>query len=222
VNLNLANEHLQWNPYPLDREERQDVLWNRRSESPTQPLKREQWLRLALDAAKYYAQRLARHHAGRVVLTAEEPGRNDMDPQYWLARANFYKAEYERLEEEDYNWASRSVTPEQYHPDLFGETELDQVKGYAGNAAGILATLPAGKALLESEEHRESATDPEYWRRKEKEYGAAYDALPKESAVERAKRHAYTNRKKLATFPAGKALLEAEDHGASAANPEYW
>ncbi len=172
VNSNLVNEHLQWNPYPLDREARQEVLWNRRSASPTQPLEREQRLRYAKHWAEFYGQRLTEHHAGRVVLAAEDPGHNRMDPQYWLARADFYKAEYERLEEEDYNRASRSVTPEIYHPDMFGETELDQTEGYAENAAGRLATLPAGMALLDAEDHGESATDPEYWRRKEREYTA--------------------------------------------------
>ncbi|KAL9124462.1 MAG: hypothetical protein Q9217_006207, partial [Psora testacea] len=195
VNLNLANEHLQWNPYPLDRDERQEVLWNRRSESPTQPLEKEQRLRLALNAAEYWAQHLAKHHTGRVILAAEEPGRNALEPQYWLARVRFYKAEYERLEEDDYNRASRSMTPAFYQPESLDETELDCVKRQARSAAENLARFPAGKAMLDAEDHGEFGTDPEYWRRKKKEYWAAYAAIPKESALERAKRHAYTNRK---------------------------
>ena len=222
VDLSLANEHLQWNPYPLDREARQEVLWNRRSESPPQPLEREQLLRLTKYRAEVCARLLASHHEGRLILVAEDHGPNRLDPQYWCARASFYEAEYDRLHEEDYNRASRSVTPAYYHPESLDETELDCAKRHARSAAENLARYPAGKALLDAEDNGESATDPEYWWRKQKEYKAAYAAIRKEGALERAKRHAYTNRKKLATFPAGRALLQAEDHGASAADPEYW
>ena len=222
ANLNLANEHLQWNPHPLDREARQEVLWNRRSESPNQPSEEHHLFQSAMYWAEFYAQRLTEYYEGRIILFAEAPGRNALDPRYWLARARFYKVEYERLKEEDYNRASRSVTPAFYQPESLDETELDCAKRYARSAAENLARFPAGKAFLDAEDHGESATDPEYWRRKEREYNTAYSALPKESALERAKRHAHTNLKKLATFPAGKRLLEAEDHGASAEDPEYW
>lgn len=219
INLELVNEHLQWNPYPADREAVQDALWNKPSESPSQPQPKAR-LESATNCARFYARRLAEYHDGRVLLEDERPGQRAMDPQYWYARAAFYKIEADRLEEEDYNRSSRSVTPGFIHPDLFGATELEKAKGHAENAAFRLASISAGRKFLDAEKH--GATDAEFWRSKEKVYNILYDIFPKESGLDRAQRHANINAKKLATFAEGEALLKVEDHGASASDPQYW
>lgn len=288
--LDYVNERLLWNPYPPDREARRDALWKRRSESP--PPRRMTGIELldsAMKRAEYFAEQLAKYHEGRVILVVEDlNGWEKKDYEYWMQRSEFYKAEGERLDNEDYNRESRSVTPEKRSIDVYGATELSKARTRARNAAGGLAVLPAGnslleadpnywldrnefrkadrdeenhnglrtpeiqpphrrgeakakgardrarsavgvhatlpavKALLEAEEQREDFTDPAYWRRRETIYRTACDVLPRESALERARRHAYTERKRLATFPAGRALLRNEDHGEFAADPKYW
>ncbi|KAL9039833.1 MAG: hypothetical protein Q9214_004715, partial [Letrouitia sp. 1 TL-2023] len=175
-----------------------------------------------IDVAEFYAKQLAEYYEGRLILGSETPGQSITSPQYWSARAAFYREKHERLKEEDDKRRSRSVTPEYIHPDCFGESELAKAKGCAENAAFRLASLPEGKAFLDAEDHGESISDPNYWRRKEKEYYEKYHALPKESGVDRARRHAYTARKKLATFPTGKALLEAEDFKSTEPSIKFW
>jgi len=89
-------------------------------------------------------------------------------------------------------------------------------------ATECFATLPAGKALLEAEDHEDSSTDPAYWWSKQKYYPAEFWAIYEKTTLERAKRHADCTARDLATFPVGKALLEAEDHWDSAMDPRYW
>jgi len=112
-------------------------------------------------------------------------------------------------------------TPEIYHP-YHWETELDRAKASVQNAAQLLARCPTGKALLESEDYGGFATDPEHWWSKEKFYKAFYEAECQETELKRAKRSADDAARDLATFSAGKTLLEAEDHGHSATDSEYW
>jgi len=269
-----VDRHLQWNPHPRDRELTQRFLWDaidmipesvqqrRRefsaeaskntSESLTIFEKRKALEDAQLKSAKQYAEQYARwltqYHEGRVLLDAEDPGEYATDPKYWWARAACYRVEYEKLEEEDYHRASRSVTPGVANLDMHWFTELDRAKCKAGNVARRLADFPAGKALLEAEDHGssikdgdywwalenfqepppeveghgDSITDPEYWWNKERFYSAQLEAELERTKLERAKRSADSSARDLATFPAGKALLEAEDHRDSATDPEYW
>ncbi|KAI4086332.1 MAG: hypothetical protein LQ344_007637 [Seirophora lacunosa] len=222
IDLNAVNDQLRWNPCSRDREAAQDAIWNDRSACLERPQDQESLLKSARGSAEFYAQRLAAYHEGRLILQNENPGHNAPNPRYWFARAAFYMAEYERLQEEDYARRSRSVTPGYTHPDFFGESELDRAKGHAENAAVRLASLPEGKAFLDTEDHGEFSGDPGYWRQKEKEYHNQYLALPKESPLDRARRHAHTVRKKVASFSAGKALLERENHELAEPSVEFW
>lgn len=65
-------------------------------------------------------------------------------------------------------------------------------------------------------------TDPAYWRNKEKLYSAQLKVELQRTKLERAKRSADSRARDLATFPAGKVLLDAEDHGDCVVDPGYW
>ena len=222
IDLNAVNDQLRWSPYSRNREAREDVPWNDRFEYLEPQQDEESLLKSAIGSAEFQAQRLAAHYEGRLILQNENPGQDIPNPQYWSARAAFYMAEYERLEQEEYCRRSRSVTPGYTHPDFFGESELDRAKGHAENAALRLASHPEGKAFLDNEDHGEFSGDPEYWRQKEKEYHNRVLAIPKESALDRARRHAHTVRKKVASFSAGNALLETENHELAEPSVEFW
>lgn len=212
VDLQHVNRRLQWNPFYEDRlSTRFD--WQHAKE----PL-----FESARKIVEYYAEPLTKYEEGRTIMDAEDPGEYAPDPHYWRERANFYKATYERLQKEPIYSESRSPTPDVFRPWMFDETELGQAKGHATHAAGLLATVPGGTALLEAEDHGDSATDPEYWRGKKKYYEAKFTALYQTTTLERAKLYVDAVARRLATFAAGKALLEAEDHGDHATDPEYW
>ena len=228
LDLDEANRKLEWNPLPRDREATQHEWWDRVetvSESAQQRRKERcrspASLQDAMEHAGRYAKSLAIYHGGRVILDAEDPGEHASNPDFWFARAEYYRLEHDRLQEEDYNRASRSVTPKVMNPVLW-KTELDRAKGTAGNTAGLLVQFPAGKALLEAEDHGDSITDPDYWWGKEKFYRAQLKAEVERTRLERAKRSADREARDLATFPAGKALLDAENHGESLTDPGYW
>ncbi len=228
IDLDEVNRKLEWNPLTRDREATQHQWWDRVetvSESAQQRRKERcrspASLQDAMEYAGRCAQSLAIYHGGRVILDAEDPGEYASDPEFWLTRAEYYRLEHDRLEEEDYHRASRSVTPKVMNPVLW-KTELDRAKGTAGNTAGLLVQFPAGKALLEAEDHGDSITDPDYWWGKEKFYRAQLKAELERTKLERAKRSADREARDLATFPAGKALLDAEDHGESLTDPGYW
>ena len=211
--------------------------------------KREHALEKAKKCAERYARPLANYHGGRIILDAENPGEHASDYSFWFARAEYYRLEHEKFkEEEDYHRASRSVTPEVAYPGEPWYTECDRAKCEAGNVARMLADYPDGKVLLEAEDHGnlakdgdswwslenfqrhppevedhgDSITDPDYWRSKKKLYSAQLKVELERTKLERAKRFADSRARDLATFPAGKALLEAEDHGGSETDADYW
>ena len=248
-----VNLRLKWNHKPRDRgEAMQELYWDWMDRDPVsesvQRYKREHALESAKKCAERYARPLAHYHGGRIILDAEDPGEHASDYSFWFARAEFYRLEHEELMKEDYHRASRSVTPRVAYSGLPWNTELDRAKCEAGNVARMLADFPAGKALLEAEDHGilikdgdywwslenfqkpppevvdhgDSITDPDYWRSKKKLYSAQLKVELERTKLERAKRSADSRARDLATFPAGKALLEAEDHGDSATDPEYW
>ncbi len=256
ADLKHVNRRLEWNPHPLDRGEAMQERWwdwmdRRDSDTVSESgwrYKREHALEKAKKCAERYARPLANYHGGRIILDAEDPGEHASDHSFWWARAEYYRLEHEKLEEEDYHRASRSVTPGVANPDVPWNTELDRAKCEAGNVARMLADFPAGKALLEAEDHGnstkdgdywwrlekfqepsseaenhgDSITDPAYWRNKKKLYSAQLKVELERTKLERAKRSADSRARDLATFPAGKALLEAEDHEDSATDPRYW
>ncbi|MCJ1456653.1 hypothetical protein MMC28_007015 [Mycoblastus sanguinarius] len=256
VNLKQVNRRLEWNPHPRDRGEfMQERLWDYMDERESDPVsesvlryRREHALEKAKKCAERYARPLANYHGGRIILDAEDPGEYASDYSFWWERAEYYRLEHEKLQEDDYHRASRSMTPRVVNPDLPWNTELDRAKCEAGNVARMLADFPAGKALLEAEDHGnltkdgdywwspenfpqsptevedhgDSITDPDYWWNKEKFYSAQLDSEWERTKLERAKRSADSRARDLATFPAGKALVEAEDHGDSAKDPGYW
>jgi len=274
VDLDYVDRYLQWNPHPGDRELTQRFLWDAMDTIPesVQQCRREisaeaskntnesltifekrkaledAQLKDAKQCAGHWARRLAEYHEGRVLLDAEDPGEYATDSKYWFARAACYRAEHEKLKEEDYHRASGSVTPGVACSDMPWYTELARAKCEAGNVARLLADFPAGKALLEAEDHGtsikdgdywwalenfqkpppeveghgDSITDPDYWRNKKRFYSAQLKAELERTKLERAKRSADSRARDLATFPAGKTLLEAEDHRDSAMDPGYW
>ncbi len=274
VDLDYVNRYLQWNPHPRDRALTQRFLWDVMDTTPesVQQCRREISAeafettnesltvfekRKALEDAQlrdvkqcvgHWARRLAEYHEGRVLLDAEDPGEYATDSKYWFARAACYRAEYEKLEKEVYHRASGSVTPGIACPDMPWYTEVARAKCEAGNVARLLADFPAGKALLEAEDHGssikdgnywwtlenfqkpplevegygDSITDPEYWWNKKRFYNAQLKAEMETTILQRAKQSADSRARDLATFPAGKTLLEAEDHRDSAMDPGYW
>ncbi len=228
LDLDEANRKLEWNPLPRDREATQHQWWDRvETVSDSAQQRRKERCRSpaslqdAMEYAGRYAKSLAIYHGGRVILDAEDPGEYASDPEFWFTRAEYYRLEHDRLQEEDYHRASRSVTPKVMNPVLW-KTELDRAKGTAGNTAGLLVQFPAGKALLEAEDHGDSITDPDYWWSKESFYRAQLKAEVERTKLERAKRSADSRARDLATFPAGKVLLDAEDHGDFVTDPGYW
>lgn len=150
----------------------------------------------------------------------------EADPNYWLDREEWRKEDLRDVPSDieywDIRYRDRSRTPEIHPPHHLGTAEGEAVRCRARKVLGNLAGLPAVRVLLEGEEHGEDRTDPEYWRSREEIYKAASDVVPPESDLEFARRLAYTDRKKLATFPEGRALLRNEDHGELASDPEYW
>lgn len=125
--------------------------------------RKEHALEISMRRTGEYARLLANYPAGRTILDAEDPGEYAFDPSYWWARAEFYRLEQEKLLEEEYHRASRSVTPEVVNPNMPYMTELDRAKCTAGNVARMLADFPAGKALLEAENHGNPMKDGNYW-----------------------------------------------------------
>ena len=256
ADLKHVNRRLEWNPHPLDRGEAMQERWwdwmdRRDSDTESESgwrYKREHALEKAKKSAERYARPLANYHGGRIILDAEDPGEHASDYSFWFARVEYYRLEHEKLKEEDYHRASRSVIPGVAYPDLPWYTELDRAKCEAGNVARMLADFPTGKALLEAEDHGnltkdgdywwslenfqkpapevedhgDSITDPDYWRSKKKLYSSQLDVEFERTKLECAKRSADLRARDLATFPAGKALVEAEDHGDSATDLEYW
>ena len=256
ADLKYVNRRLEWNPHPLDRGEAMQERWwdwMDRRDSDTVSVsgwrcKREHALEKAKKCAERYARPLANYRGGRIILDAEDPGEHASDYSFWFARAEYYRLEHEKFKEEDYHQASRSVTPGVAYPGVPWYTELDRAKCEAGNVARMLADFPAGKALLEAEDHGnltkdgdywwslenfqkpppevedhgDSITDPDYWRSKKKLYSAQLKVELERTKLERAKRSADLRARDLATFPTGKALLEAEDHGDSATDAGYW
>lgn len=256
ADLKHVNRRLEWNPHPRDRGEAMQELWwdwmnGRESDTISETgwrYKREHALENSKKCAERYARPLANYHGGRIILDAEDPGEHASDYSFWFARAEYYRLEHEMLQEDDYHRASRSVTPGVAYPGMPWYTDIDRAKCEAGNVARMLADFPAGKALLEAEDHGnltkdgdywwslenfqkprpevenhgDSITDPVYWRNKEKLYSAQLDAELQRTKLERAKRSADSRARDLATFPAGKALLDAEDHGDSTTDPGYW
>ena len=254
ADLEQANRLLEWNPHPRDRgEAMQEAWWDYMDRDPisesVRRYKRKHALESAKKCAERYARPLADYHGGRIILDAEDPGEYASDYSFWWTRAEYYRLEHEKLREDDYHRVfSRSVTPEVANPHMPWYTEVDRAKCEAGNTARLLANFPAGKALLEAEDHgnltkdgdywwslenfhkpppevedhEDSITDPAYWWNKEKLYSALYKFEWERTKLERAKLAADSRARDLATFPAGKALLEAEDHGDSATDPEYW
>ncbi len=109
-----------------------------------------------LDRAKGSAENaaiaLSRFPAGRALLAAEDLRDSATDPEYRWNKKEYYEAKYK-------------------------ETELERAKRSADEAARDLAYFPAGKTLLESENYRDSAADPGYWLRKQKDYRAEYRKL---------------------------------------------
>lgn len=242
--LNYADLCLEWVRVRGRGVAREDILWKRLEEDSPHVIVD---LQTAKECAERYAQRLVRYHGGRLILHTEDPGEHASDSGFWLARAEYYRLEYEKLQEEDYNRASGSVTPPGVVNSEVFTTELDRAYCCAGNAARQLADYPAGKALLVAEypcrknsgywwsiknfqtrspaadsKEEDFITDPAYWQEKEKFYNVQLKAESEKTKLERAKRSADSRAKDLATFPAGMALIAAEDHGSFATDPEYW
>ncbi|MCJ1429684.1 hypothetical protein MMC29_007599 [Sticta canariensis] len=69
----------------------------------------------------------------RAILDGENPGQNAMDPQHRFARADFYQAEDQRLDEEEQRRPTGSITPGIFPPDFLGNTELDRARAIAEN-----------------------------------------------------------------------------------------
>ena len=237
INLDQVNERLHWNPLPFERLYRDEWPPNQISlERPTsltppdtKRFHRGRPFRDALAAARTWAYHLTKFERGRQIVDNEPSiGGSDLnhDPkyyqsQYWDARAAYYEAEYHRLQEEIID--IEAPTPEEVHPIFFGATELDQAKGHAQNAAYLLQTVPAGSAYLQMEIREGDTQNPQYWKDKEMEYTRLYEALPKETMVQRARRHAESKLESLANLPGGQEwLANEEDEGGDPNSAQHW
>lgn len=118
--------------------------------------------RNAKKCAEQYARPLAGYHRGRTILDAEDPGEYASEYSFWWARAAYYRSDHEKLEEEDYHPACRTMTPEVVDSYMPWNTEVDRVRFEAGNIARMLADFPADKALLEAE-HQDPTKDGNNW-----------------------------------------------------------
>ena len=135
VDLKHVNRRLEWNPYPRDRVEAMQELWwdwiDRRDKDlvsgSVRRYHREHALEDAKECAEQYTRPLANYYGGRIILDAEDPRQHASDYSFWLTRAEYYRLEHEKLEE-DFHWASRSVTPGAAYPGLPWYTELDRAK----------------------------------------------------------------------------------------------
>jgi len=61
-----------------------------------------------MKGAEYFTDQLATYHEAWVILVVHDPnGWEEKDSEYWMQRSDSYKAEGERLDNEDYSWESR-------------------------------------------------------------------------------------------------------------------
>ncbi|KAL9013401.1 MAG: hypothetical protein Q9173_001897 [Seirophora scorigena] len=135
IDLSSVNDRLRWNPYLRDLEATQDSYWSSQLTSPPDQPSSGPDLETAILSAEIFSQQLIEHAEGRSILENDDPGPHAANPQYWFARAGFYKAENQRLVEEEEKRLSRSETPEYVYPDMFGESVLEKARGHAQNAA---------------------------------------------------------------------------------------
>ena len=213
IDLNTVNDRLRWNPYLRDLEA---TSWGSQLTSPPDQPSSEPELETAIHSAEIFSQQLVEHDEGRFILENDDPGPHAANPQYWFARAEFYKAENQRLIKEKEKRLSRSQTPEYVYPDMFGESVLEKAKGHAQNAACQLATLPAGKAFLAGQDYTGLMEDANYWWNKAQEYCERLHTFNNECIAHRLQLQAHALQEKLATFPAGEAFLKAElEHSTS-------
>lgn len=222
VHLDVVNDHLKWNPHPPDREARQEVTWDTTSLSPSPPPSRASLLQSARIQAGQLARRLAMYERGREILQTESPGIHSLNAQFWFTRAAFYETELKAFDFDEQARLSRSVTPEIYHCELFGGSELEQASGYARNAMARLATLPGGKVFTETERPGEHANDPQYWWKKRDFYDEKINLIGRETALDRAKKIVNAATQRLATFPAGKAFLDSSPEESHSTDLSYW
>ena len=253
--LEYVNRKLNWNPLPRDREATQQLWWDDRetpSSSARQSRKKLHRESISLESARRYAEEnaklLVRHPLGRDILDNEAPGTDALNPKFWLARAVYYKLEYDRIQEEYPDHLSGSVTPEVINSDILCRSEVERAMCEAGNVARMLVRYPVGKIFLEAEntgssnsyrgnwwdsmknrqeglnteDYRDLIMDPDYWWKKKSIYSAQLDKEMDRTKMERAKRAAASKALELTTFPAGKALLKAESHEHSMEDPQYW
>ena len=158
---------------------------------------------------------LARLPAVRALLEDEEHGEDRTDPEYWRRRNNIYRA-------------AIAVIPE--------KSALERARRHAHTYRKKLATFPEGRALLRNEDHGESASDPGYWRKKEKYYYSEYEKLVKncwdclrparfnreETTLREAINSAYGAAAVLSFCREGRAILEAEDFREDEEDYKYW
>ena len=216
LDLDLVSQALRQNPYVRSRSSTPIYC-----DDGPDGMRPENSLVYAKRAAETGARQLSRFHDGRVLLERECTGENAIDPEYWLSRAAYFSTECEKLRAIDDHRASRSITPEIINPSLYA-TELERARCSADNCARLLLRFPAGKALVEAECSEPSTVDVDYWRNK-KEFFETQIELEFERTKEGYARNAAESvARELATFPAGKALLEAEDQANSKTCPIDW
>jgi len=120
------------------------------------------------------------------------------------------------------------------------ENALEIAKDFAGIYAQHLAEFVDGRVLLDSEDVGEYAADPKFWRARAAYYKSEYDKLMGEekrwreptseiyypghwgTELDREKASVQNAAQLLARCPTGKALLESEDYGGFATDPEHW
>ncbi|KAL9127457.1 MAG: hypothetical protein Q9217_003674 [Psora testacea] len=155
------------------------------------------------------ARLLARYHQGRELLNAESPKDQTDDPEFWWARAIFYKAQYEQFYKDEYTRSSRSVTPAYIDPLFSSDAQYDPTIGEAGNVA--LDTTPGHKGQRE-DEHCETQSQET---RRPTTYHERFSLQAAKDAADRYSRD-------LKSFPSGRALLDSENHSDKEENLDYW
>lgn len=98
--------------------------------------KREHALGDAKGCARQYTRSQGIYPRGRIILDAETPREHASNYLTWFDRAECYRLEHEKLQEDDHHRASRCVP---------WFTEFDRAKCEAGNVARMLSDFPAGK-----------------------------------------------------------------------------
>lgn len=125
---------------------------------------------------------LANFPAGKAPLEAEDHGNLTKDGDYWWSLENFQRSPPEVEDHGDSVtdpacWQNKEKLHSAQLDAELQRTKLERAKRSADSRARDLITFSAGEAVLDVEDHGDSATDPGYLWNKKKYYEAEYKRL---------------------------------------------